>query len=627
MPAQLSPNAKQQFFTNTGELAAGYLLYTYAANTTTPLATYSNRAGTVANPNPIIMDARGEATVYLTTGLVYDYVLKTPLGATEWTREDIEADPLATDLASTEAGKGAEMVGFRDLASPAFLKTTSDLLNGIPVNVLRNIDKSRWAGIQARTDTEDCAAAIMDLMDGAFNVGAKQIILRLPLGTFTIHQPIQRLAGSVSFRLIGDDNRRSVITRGSDWGAGVGTGSVFNISGVDGHSIENLRIVGNNALYPVNANHAVACSNSNHITYRNLYIEDWKNSGILVFHYPGLPPPLSAQEQNNLIENCYLDGNGNAQNGILFVDQYYSYMRGCTVRDLGNAGTPQSALQFKNRCYRSHIHNCVAINARHGVALGQEDVVGTAAEQCSISDVIIKDCIWGIYTGQNADCSFSNINIDMNNGGSHAIEMRDAVDNVFTDIKVKNVLDGSGAYAVKFGGASTGNVVRFSKVTSAAAIPEIGLYESTSSNNDVTVDHLKTSAPITYAGQCFSDANTSATSGNSWEINGWRTQSAHTIATGAITVKNPKTQIIRVDTEAAAATDDLDTINGPGRDGQVIELKTQSNSRDVTVKHGTGNISLAGGADFVLDALNDRIALQWTGGINKWCEVSRSNNA
>lgn len=89
--ALLSPNAKQQFFTSAGLLAAGYKLYTYAAGTTTPQATYSNRAGSVANANPIILDARGEATVYLTPGVVYDYVLKSDADVTEWTREGVSA--------------------------------------------------------------------------------------------------------------------------------------------------------------------------------------------------------------------------------------------------------------------------------------------------------------------------------------------------------------------------------------------------------------------------------------------------------------------------------------------------------------------------------------------------------
>lgn len=92
MAAILSPTAKQQFFTNAGLPAGGYKLYTYAANTTTPQATFTNRAGTVANANPIILNARGEATIYLTPGVVYDYKFESSDGSQVWTQEDIIAD-------------------------------------------------------------------------------------------------------------------------------------------------------------------------------------------------------------------------------------------------------------------------------------------------------------------------------------------------------------------------------------------------------------------------------------------------------------------------------------------------------------------------------------------------------
>lgn len=108
MAVLLSPNAKQQFLTDSGAIASGYKLYTYAAGTTTPQATYTNRAGTVANANPITLDARGEATVYLTPGLVYDYVLKSAADVTIWTREDVIADAGDADAVSfTQAGTGA----------------------------------------------------------------------------------------------------------------------------------------------------------------------------------------------------------------------------------------------------------------------------------------------------------------------------------------------------------------------------------------------------------------------------------------------------------------------------------------------------------------------------------------
>lgn len=94
----------------------------------------------------------------------------------------------------------------------------------------------------------------------------------------------------------------------------------------------------------------------------------------------------------------------------------------------------------------------------------------------------------------------------------------------------------------------------------------------------------------------------------------------HTIASGAITVS--KFGLIVVDTEAAAATDDLDTINGNVH-GAFIVLRQAADTRDVTVKDGTGNLSLAG--DCVFTDADDTITLVGTS--TGWLEVARSNNA
>lgn len=90
--ARLSPLAKQPFTDDNGTPLAGGTLTTYLSNTTTPATTYSNKAGTVANTNPIVLDARGEATVYLTPGLNYRFVLKRANGSTVWTRDGISTD-------------------------------------------------------------------------------------------------------------------------------------------------------------------------------------------------------------------------------------------------------------------------------------------------------------------------------------------------------------------------------------------------------------------------------------------------------------------------------------------------------------------------------------------------------
>jgi len=51
-----------QFFDNDGAPLAGGLIYTYAAGTTTPQATYTTSAGTVAHTNPIVLNSAGRVS-------------------------------------------------------------------------------------------------------------------------------------------------------------------------------------------------------------------------------------------------------------------------------------------------------------------------------------------------------------------------------------------------------------------------------------------------------------------------------------------------------------------------------------------------------------------------------------
>lgn len=95
-----------------------------------------------------------------------------------------------------------------------------------------------------------------------------------------------------------------------------------------------------------------------------------------------------------------------------------------------------------------------------------------------------------------------------------------------------------------------------------------------------------------------------------------------TIATGAITC----TQAVHtVDTEADAATDDLDTITaGSGVvNGSLLLLRAENVARVVTVKDGTGNLLLGG--DFALSATDRQILLIYDG--TNWREIARSTTS
>ena len=104
MAVNLSPvaGAAQQFFSNSGVPLAGGFLYTYAAGTTTPLATYTTAAGTTANSNPIVLNSAGrlDNEVWLTSTLTYKFVLKDSGGVTIATYDDIPGIGTVSGLTS-----------------------------------------------------------------------------------------------------------------------------------------------------------------------------------------------------------------------------------------------------------------------------------------------------------------------------------------------------------------------------------------------------------------------------------------------------------------------------------------------------------------------------------------------
>ena len=88
--AVITPTAKAQFLDATGAPLVGGLVYTYAAGTTTPQATYTDSAGTQPNTNPIVLDARGEANIWLGSA-TYKFKLCASDNTELWTVDNISA--------------------------------------------------------------------------------------------------------------------------------------------------------------------------------------------------------------------------------------------------------------------------------------------------------------------------------------------------------------------------------------------------------------------------------------------------------------------------------------------------------------------------------------------------------
>ena len=156
MTTFLSPSPKLQFFGSDGTPLVGGKLYSYAAGTSTPLATYTDSSQTTANPNPIILDSRGEANVWL-TAVEYKFVLKTSNDSLIWTVDNVSTLQGVIDAyeASLAASSGSSLIGFIQSGANATARTVQAKLRDFV-----NVADFGAVGDGAHNDTTAIQAAI-----------------------------------------------------------------------------------------------------------------------------------------------------------------------------------------------------------------------------------------------------------------------------------------------------------------------------------------------------------------------------------------------------------------------------------------------------------------------------------
>jgi hypothetical protein len=96
-----------QFFDNGGLPLSGGLIYTYSAGTNTPIATYTDSTGLIANSNPIQLDSSGRppAEIWLTPGNAYKFVVKDSTSVLIRTYDNIPASAvLSIPLSIADGG-------------------------------------------------------------------------------------------------------------------------------------------------------------------------------------------------------------------------------------------------------------------------------------------------------------------------------------------------------------------------------------------------------------------------------------------------------------------------------------------------------------------------------------------
>lgn len=209
MTAQLSPFPKLRFTDDDGAPLVDGELYTYEAGTTTPLATYTDRTGSTPNTNPVILDSRGEADVWLASDL-YKFVLKDSLGNTIWTVDNISSNYIYSDNITWTGthtfngdmvfGVSTEISGSITFVSPVTVNSTLHVTGGSTLDGTLAGDVIEATSVDASTFTVGTAGTIEDsagtmLVDGT---GAVRVDVGASAFTFTFEADGQLLLPAVA---------------------------------------------------------------------------------------------------------------------------------------------------------------------------------------------------------------------------------------------------------------------------------------------------------------------------------------------------------------------------------------------------------------------------------------------
>lgn len=105
---------------------------------------------------------------------------------------------------NTDANNGASLVGYYDWAAPAYLKTISDIANGIEISITRFISPSYHSGIRAGTNAHDLSTSWQD----AFDSGAYS--LWIPAGSYNIESALSINSNGVRIRAAGPERAKLI---------------------------------------------------------------------------------------------------------------------------------------------------------------------------------------------------------------------------------------------------------------------------------------------------------------------------------------------------------------------------------------------------------------------------------
>ena len=195
MAVNLSPvgGVAAQFFDNNGVPLSGGFLYTYAAGTSTPQATYTSSSGSIAQANPIVLDSSGRVPsgeIWLTDGLRYKFVLQNANAVLIGTYDNIIG---IGDTSAFTASSGSSLIGYQPAGAGAVSTTVQTKLR-------QTVSVYDFIPLGTNIATAPCYTFIQAAHDSIVASGIPGVLDFGNGGSFLMGGPITVNAGFVSMR-------------------------------------------------------------------------------------------------------------------------------------------------------------------------------------------------------------------------------------------------------------------------------------------------------------------------------------------------------------------------------------------------------------------------------------------
>lgn len=379
--------AGAQFFDNSGVILSGGLVYTYAAGTTTPQASYTTSSGSTAHTNPIVLDSAGRVAsggeIWLTDAVAYKFVLKTAAATTIGTYDNITGNASGI-YAAFAASSGSSLVGYTQGGTGAVATTVQAKLRQT-VNVIDFGADS--------TGATSSTTAIQNAINYGISLGT-DFTLYFPQGTYlsgTLLLGNSNSKGTIRVSVYGQPNVTTLISTVT------GSNPFLNVPTYWGYGAN-----GNNWIFRDLTIKAQTTNNGYGIYFASLnyqiIIEDCRIEGFLenIYILSAIGPRLSRVD-------CGYSANGS---GIRF---------GISATGNVNLDQPTS---------NTRILQCYLYNNKYGIrAYGQQTVIRDCVFQQNITYAInalgdygLIDGNWFESTGDVIDGEMTDVTVSNNIG-------------------------------------------------------------------------------------------------------------------------------------------------------------------------------------------------------------------